>query len=99
MASHNFSFEGGEELRSIGATWLVSYAYYDHVDKTHKNWTKVSTAKMRIRRYERTRDYHEIWLKYVESMEDANLSKNTIGLTPQETKAMAKKVLQNMSRV
>ena len=69
------------------------------MDKTHKNWTKVSTAKMRIRRYERTRDYHEIWLKYVESMEDANLSKNTIGLTPQETKAMAKKVLQNMSRI
>ena len=98
MANHNFSFEGGEELRSIGATWLVSYAYYDHVDKTHKNWAKVSTAQMRVRRYERTRGYHEIWLKYVESMEDANLSKNTIGLTPQETKAMARKILQSMSK-
>lgn len=85
-------------MRSIGATWLVSYAYYDRVDKTHKNWDKVSTAKMRIRRYERTRDYHEIWLKYVESMGDANLSKNAIGLTPQETKAMAKKVLQSMPK-
>ena len=98
MTNHNFSFEGGEELRSIGATWLVSYAYYDHVDKTHKNWAKVSTAKMRAKRYERTREYHEIWLKYVESMEDANLSKNTIGLTPQETKAMAKKVLESMAK-
>ncbi len=81
------------------------------MDKTHKNWAKVSTAQMRVRRYERTRGYHEIWLKYVESMEDANLSKNTIGqaqitleipntigLTPQETKAMARKILQSMSK-
>lgn len=98
MANHNFSFEGGEELRSIGATWLVSYAYYDHVDKTHRNWGRVKTAQMRAKRYERTRDYHEIWLKHVASMEDANLSKNTIGLTPQETKAMAKKVLESMAK-
>ncbi len=98
MANHSFSFEGGEELRSIGATWFVSYAYYDYVDKTHKNWDKVMTAKMRAKRYERTHDYHEIWLKHIESMEDANLSKNTIGLTPQETKEMAKKVLQSMSK-
>ena len=36
--SHNFNFEGGEILRSITAWWLVSYTYYEEVDKNHKNW-------------------------------------------------------------
>ncbi len=33
MASHNFSFEGGEILTGMGASWFVSYAYYQHIDK------------------------------------------------------------------
>ena len=40
MASHNFAFEGGEILTGMGASWFVSYAYYEKVDPTHKNWAR-----------------------------------------------------------
>ena len=33
MGSHNFSFEGGEILTGMGASWFVSYAYYQHINK------------------------------------------------------------------
>ena len=38
MARHTFSFLGGEDLTTMGATWFVSYAYYKYVDSSHKNW-------------------------------------------------------------
>lgn len=28
MKDHSFSFEGGDILRKIGASWFVSYSYY-----------------------------------------------------------------------
>ena len=40
---HSFAFEGGEDLTTMGATWFVSYCYYDKIDPTHKNWKKVET--------------------------------------------------------
>ena len=43
MDNHNFSFEGGEYLRKIGASWFVSYCYYLNIDQSHKNWASVST--------------------------------------------------------
>lgn len=93
VANHNFNFEGGEILRTIGATWLVSYAYYDHVDKAHTNWNGVKTTSQRISRYERSREHHTDWLRHVESINDTNLAKNTIGLNPEQVKKMAHEVL------
>lgn len=93
MASHNFQFEGGEILTGMGASWFVSYAYYEKVDPTHRNWAKVSTAQARISKYNIGRQYHKAWLNEVLSMNPANLSKNTIGLDAVQTKAMAKAVL------
>ena len=29
MSAHNFPFEGGEILTGMGASWFVSYAYYE----------------------------------------------------------------------
>lgn len=96
MASHNFSFDGGDILRKMGATWFVSYAYYEHVDKSHRNWSKVSTANSRISNYNRGKKYHKQWLQCVLSMNDANLAKNTIGVSPCETKQMARKLLNKI---
>lgn len=93
MAEHNFSFDGGDVLKNMGATWFVSYAYYDHCDKSHTNWSRVSTARMRISYYNRSKQYHRQWLQHVLSMNDTNLAKNTLGLTPRETKQMARKML------
>ena len=95
MAAHNFSFEGGEILTGMGASWFVSYAYYEKVDREHRNWDRVSTAKSRLSKYNQGRAYHKAWLCEVLEMNPANLNKNTIGLTASETKTMAKEILDH----
>jgi len=95
MEGHEFTFPGGEILTGMGATWFVSYAYYEKIDLTHKNWQKVTTYKNRISCYKRGRQYHEYWLHEILCMADDNLKKNKLGLSPSETKAMAKKLLEN----
>ena len=95
MANHNFSFAGGDILSKMGATWFVSYAYYDRVDRSHRNWDRVSTAVSRTSRYIAGVSYHKGWLQEVLVMKDENLSKNTIGLDAWQVKAMAKEILDN----
>lgn len=94
MATHSFSFEGGHILSKMGATWFVSYAYYEKIDQKHRNWNKVSTAKMRLARYNEGRSYHKAWLREVLAMDPQNLNKNTIGLDAFQVKQMAKKLLE-----
>lgn len=96
MAAHNFTFEGGEILTGMGASWFVSYAYYEKIDRTHMNWSKVATTQPRISKYNKGKPYHRIWLEEVISMNPANLNKNTIGLDASQTKRMAKELLSLM---
>ncbi|MDO4756498.1 MAG: hypothetical protein Q4A54_09150 [Parabacteroides sp.] len=96
MAAHNFTFEGGEILTGMGASWFVSYAYYEKIDRTHMNWSKVATTQPRISKYNKGKPYHRIWLEEVISMNPANLNKNTIGLDASQTKRMAKELLNLM---
>lgn len=98
MAAHNFNFEGGEILTGMGATWFVSYAYFEKIDKKHRNWAKVSTSSSRYARYIKSRQYHIAWLKEVLAMNPVNLNKNTIGLDADQTKAMAKELLSVMEQ-
>ena len=93
MASHIFNFDGGEHLAKIGASWFVSYMFFELADKTHTNWKKVLTAKYRISIFNRTKKYHNFWLQQVLNMNDKRLSSNTIKLKPIEIKTMAKKLL------
>lgn len=93
MAAHDFNFEGGEILAKMGATWFVSYAYYNRIDKNHTNWARVSTTQPRQSKYNKGTDFHKSWLKEVISMNPANLCKNTIGLDAEQTKAMARELL------
>jgi len=95
MANHNFKFLGGEILTGMGASWFVSYAYYEKIDCMHKNWERVSTIQTRLSRYNKGRVYHKSWLKEVLTMNPANLEKNTIGLSSVQTKKMAKEILEN----
>lgn len=93
MALHQFDFEGGRDLTSMGATSFVSYVYYDHVDRTHDNWKKCAR---RASIYERTRRHHKGWLERILEMNPKNLAKNTIGLTPSQTMEMAREVLRRL---
>lgn len=96
MANHNFRFDGGDILRAMGATWFVSYAYYERIDRTHSNWSKVSTAGSRISKYNSSRSYHKQWLQEVLVMSPTNLNKNTINLEAGVTKKMAKELLEKL---
>lgn len=89
---HTFSFEGGEQLTTIGASFLVSYLYHRYVDSTHNNWASIKTQKSRISTINRTESYHKDWLKHIESMSNANLNKNTLGLDGVIVKEMARTI-------
>ena len=93
MSTHNFSLAGGEQLTKIGASWFVSYAYYDKIDRTHKNWNKISTASVRVSKYNKIKTFHKEWLLEVINMNSNNLNKNTIGLSAEVIKDMAKELL------
>ena len=95
MSSHGFSFAGGNILADMGATWFVSYAYYDRIDRKHKNWDFVSTSAVRITKYKSSISYHHAWLTEVLVMNDKKLNTNKIGLNAQQTKTMAKEILDN----
>ena len=86
---HTFSFEGGDQLTTIGATFFVSYLYHRHVDSTHRNWALIKTQKSRISTINRSENYHSGWLKQISNMSEANLNKNTLGLDGATIKKMA----------
>ena len=86
---HTFSFEGGDLLTTIGATFFVSYLYHRHVDSTHRNWDSIKTQKSRISTINRSENYHHRWLKHISNMSEVNLNKNTLGLNGGTIKKMA----------
>jgi len=89
---HDFLFEGGGELHTMGASWFVSYMWYDLIDKKHDYWKAVSTYKNRISVYNKTKKYRKIWLSYIIEMKTDNLNKNSIGLSGEIIKHMAKEL-------
>jgi hypothetical protein len=93
MVRHTFTFDGGEELTTMGASWFVSYSYYLKLDKTHQNWNRIKTVESRSSVHRRTTKMHNYWLKQVLNMDDVRLSKNTLGLRAIAIKAMAKELL------
>lgn len=95
MGYRSFPFAGGEILTEIGATWFVSFAYYEKIDKTHNNWERVKTKYSRISNYHKGAQYHRDWLVEVLSMNPDALNTNTIGLEASQTKKMAKILLEN----
>jgi len=93
---HTFSFEGGEQLTTIGATFFVSYLYHHHVDPSHDNWASIKTKESRVSTINRTENYHRIWLNHIISMSEAKLSRNTIGLDGKIVKEMALAIQQSI---
>jgi len=91
---HTFSFEGGEQLTTIGATFFVSYLYYRHVDSTHHNWERIKTKTSRITTISNSEKYHRAWLERIGYMNDANLNRNTLGLDGAAVKVMARAILK-----
>lgn len=91
---HTFTFEGGEQLTTIGATFFVSYLYHLRVDSTHRSWATIKTKASRISTITNSSKYHNDWLERIDQMSDANLSKNSLGLDGPKVKAMARAILE-----
>lgn len=83
---HTFSFEGGDQLTTIGATFFVSYLYHLHVDPTHRNWASIKTQKSRISTIKKSGCYHSLWLKLIGGMSDVKLNRNKLNLDASSTK-------------
>lgn len=95
--NHYYSFEHGEELTAMGASWFVSYSWFRYVDRTHLNWKKVKSYPSRISMYIRTKEYHKFYLEQIVKMSE-KLSTNKIGLTKNEVISKAKELLINYFR-
>lgn len=95
--AHDFAFVGGDVLSKIGATWFVSFAYYEIVDPSHRNWSLVKTSATRQSTFRHSREYHRVWLEQVARMNPSLLDRNTIGVAAHDCKAMALAVLRTMS--
>ena len=94
--AHDFAFVGGDVLSKIGATWFVSFAYYETVDPSHRNWARVKTSANRQSTFQHSRQYHRVWLEQVARMNPSLLDRNTIGIAARDCKAMALAVLRTM---
>ncbi|TOE63964.1 hypothetical protein CGJ39_13075 [Vibrio parahaemolyticus] len=93
---HTFSFDGGDKLTTIGASFFVSYLYHLHVDSTHRNWALIKTQRSRISTINNSTRYYRAWLSHVQNMSDKNLNRNTLGLKGADIKAMALAIQQKL---
>lgn len=92
---HVFLFEGGEELTTMGASWFVSYMWYNKIDRTHMNWRKVKTYSSRISVFSNTVKFHKSWLNEIISMKEEKLGQNKIQLSGKTVKEMAGILLES----
>ena len=69
---------GIKELNRMGKSWFVLYMYYELVDKTELDWQKCKTVDMRKNIYERTRQYHKEWMKYIIFANENKLETNKL---------------------
>ena len=86
---HTFSFDGGDKLTTIGATFFVSYLYHLHVETSLRNWASIKTQHSRISTINNSESHYRAWLSHVQNMSDANLNRNSLGLEGPAIKQMA----------
>ena len=93
MAQHSFSFEYGDILSKIGATWYTSYSYCKHCDPCHESFKKVKTWQSRASQYKSNIKLEKYFIMQIATMSAEKLSTNTLGLNGIEVLRMAREVL------
>ena len=88
-----FKFVGGKQLTNIGASWFVSYMYYQKVDKTHSNWKNISNPMDRVAKCNKHSIYHKVWINEIVGMNPNRLGRNLLGLSGNDIISMAKILL------
>ncbi|MBP3498702.1 MAG: hypothetical protein J6J97_01290 [Akkermansia sp.] len=103
---HTFTFKGGEDLTSMGATWFISYLYHIEIDRNHRNWERLKTHHNRISAFKRTQKQstedgvamHLHYIKQICLMSPKRLATNRIGLSGISVIKMAKELLPLMAQ-
>lgn len=95
MAYWSYPFDHNDYLTRMGASWFVSYSYYKYIDKYHNNWNKLKKNKVdfNIKIFNESKKYHYNFLKDIVKNVGCSVGKNKIGLSSDEVKEMAKKLL------
>ena len=84
-----YNVPGIELLNKIGKSWFVSYKYYELIDKKELGWQKCNTVEMRKSFYDKTREYHLEWLKYIMNASENRLSSNKLSICGFDITVMA----------
>ena len=96
---YNFNSEGSEQLRPLrqmGATWFVSYAYYNYINNEHTNWTNVSTT-WRLSAFSKSKEDHCLFLFRIMEMNENKLGSKDVGLSGFKVKQMAKEIIKKIN--
>ena len=70
---------GIKKLNQIGKSWFVLYKYWETEDKSCLEWQHRKTVNLRKNKYEKTRQYHLEWLKYIIFAYENKLQTNKLG--------------------
>lgn len=102
---YTFSFEGGDDLTTMGASWFISYLYHIEIDSNHRNWEAPKTKHNRISVFVHTEQkltskgisMHRHYVEQICSMSPILLSKNKIGIHGERVIDMAQELLNRMA--
>ena len=68
-------------IKSVGASFFISYSYYKNIDRTHSNWEQTATKEKRISTIDNHTEYHKEWILQIVSMNESQLDKKKLGLS------------------
>lgn len=85
-----------ERLRTMGASWFVSYLYFKKLAPNHRAWAQAGEQRARQNAFRNSRDSHIDFLRHVIGSNPNQLNKNSIGLPGVKVIAMAEELLRNM---
>lgn len=91
-------YDAEVKLRTMGASWFVSYAYHNLCDRSHRNWDKAMNKQSRLSSYNNGQQYMKTWVNMVLNMNDNKLRTNKIDLNAEDVKRMAKKLLIELEK-
>ncbi len=97
MKNHAFNFPGGDILSKMGVSWFISYSYSLKIDKNHDNWKRIKTCRSRSNNFQKSKAFHNSFVREILSMSDAKLATNKIGLSAKEVKTMANNLLSSIA--
>lgn len=84
-------FEAGEKLRTVGASFLVSYLYWKKIDPTHTSWRLANTNNPNT--IINNKEYWAIWIEAIVHKDPGSLGQNKIELSGSQIINMAKRLL------